>query len=130
MKRGRMKRCVAAFAVALCAASANAQALNDPMRPPAFAPVAAGEAPAKAAHVLQSIVIGKDRRYAIIDGMHVDLNGTIGDAKVIRIVENSVTLRDDSGDTVLTLYPEVKKLIVAPKSPTGRGATKLERGSK
>lgn len=127
-----MKRRLAMFAVALCAASANAQALNDPMKPPAFsAPVATTtEAPAKAARVLQSIVIGSHRRYAIIDGQHVDLNGTLGDAKLVRIVENAVTLRDSSGDTVLTLYPEVKQLIVAPQPPATRGAAPIERGSK
>ena len=128
-----MRRLLAAVGIALVAASANAQALNDPMRPPAFSAPSTSDAPSRAARVLQTIVIGSDRRYAIIDGERVDQGGMLGDAKVVRIVENAVTLRDGSGDTVLTLYPEVKQLIIAPKpgvSPGARGATQIERGPK
>lgn len=122
-----MKRCLTSVAIALCAASANAQALNDPMRPPyALMSAPTGAEVQSKAPTLQTIVIGSDRRYAIIDGAQVFTGSLVGDAKVVRIVENEVTLRDSGGDTVLKLYPEVKKLIVAPK-PSAGGA---ERGLK
>ena len=92
--------------------SAHAQALNDPMRPPLFT---AADAEAKAGPVLQTIVIGKERRYAIISGERIVPGGAYGDAKVIRIAENEVILRDSTGETVLKLVPEIKKQIVAPK---------------
>ncbi|HEY9396232.1 MAG TPA: MSHA biogenesis protein MshK [Burkholderiales bacterium] len=104
--------------------SVHAQALNDPMRPPLFT---AAETPAKAGPVLQTIVIGKERRYAIISGERIAPGGAYGDAKVVRIAENEVTLRDATGDTVLKLVPQIKKQIAAPKL-VSRDAVPGERG--
>ena len=97
---------------ALGANSVHAQALHDPMRPPLFT---AADTEAKAGPVLQTIVIGKERRYAIISGERIAPGGAWGDSKVVRIAENEVTLRDATGETVLKLVPEIKKQIVAPK---------------
>lgn len=93
--------------------SAHAQSLNDPMRPPQFS---AAASPVKAGPVLQSVIISKERRYAIISGERIAVGGAYGDAKLVRIAENEVTLRDTAGDTVLKLVPEIKKQIVAPKT--------------
>ena len=111
-------------ALALCASNAQAQTLNDPMRPPLFT---AADTEAKAGPVLQTIVIGKERRYAIISGERIAPGGAYGDAKVVRIAENEVTLRDATGDTVLKLVPQIKKQIAAPKL-VGRDAVPGERG--
>ena len=108
-----MKRLIALVLAAIPFAS-HGESLNDPMRPPVYqAPVASG---APSGPVLQTIVIAKDRRYALISGERVPVGGAYGDAKVVRIAENEVTLRDATGgDTVLKLVPEIKKQIVAPK---------------
>ena len=100
------------IALALGATGTHAQTLNDPMRPPLFTPA---ESEAKAGPVLQTIVIGKERRYAIISGERIAPGGAYGDAKIVRIVENEVTLRDATGDTVLKLVPQIKKQIATPK---------------
>src|SRR3989338_11072085 len=77
-----------------------AEELPDPTRPPASiaAPVAASSveaAPAPAG--LQSIIISKTRRAAIIDGETVELGGKHGDAKLIEVNEGSVILRGAQG---------------------------------
>ena len=112
------------IALALCATGTHAQTLNDPMRPPLFT---AADTEAKARPVLQTIVIGKERRYAIISGERIAPGGAYGEAKVVRIAENEVTLRDATGDTVLKLVPQIKKQIAAPK-PVGRDAVPGEKG--
>ena len=112
------------IALALCATGTHAQTLNDPMRPPLFT---AADTEAKAGPVLQTIVIGKERRYAIISGERIAPGGAYGEAKVVRIAENEVTLRDATGDTVLKLVPQIKKQIAAPK-PVGRDAVPGEKG--
>ena len=103
----------AAVAITLCAGTAQAQSLSDPMRPPQF--TAAEAATAKAGPVLQSVIISKTRRYAIISGERIAIGGAYGDAKLVRIADNEVTLRDGAGDTVLKLVPEIKTPSVAPK---------------
>jgi MSHA biogenesis protein MshK len=117
----------AAFVVLILAAGlAQAQTLNDPMRPPS----ALADGPvSKGGPVLQTVFIGPDRRYAIIDGQHVTQGSVVDGAKVVRIATNEVTLRDDAGETVLKLYPEVSKLIVN-RQPAAAGAGPVERGRK
>ena len=88
-----------------------AEELPDPTRPPTslFAPVAAGGAEAAPAPAgLQSIIISRTRRAAIIDGETVELGGKHGDAKLIEVNEGHVVLRGAQGRQVLTLFPDVK----------------------
>jgi MSHA biogenesis protein MshK len=87
----------------------HAEDLPDPTRIPAIivAPVAAANAEAQPAG-LQSILISKDRRAAIIDGETVELGGKHGDAKLIEVNEGSVVLSNLQGRKVLTLFPDVK----------------------
>lgn len=90
----------------------NAEELPDPTRPPASitAPVVApaGGAAVKQSAGLQSIIISKTRRAAIIDGESVELGGKHGDVKLIEVNEGSVVLRGTQGRQVLTLFPDVK----------------------
>ncbi|HKO87583.1 MAG TPA: MSHA biogenesis protein MshK [Burkholderiales bacterium] len=116
------------LALALFAGSTQAQALSDPMRPPGAA-LNSGVAKSKGGPVLQTVYIGQDRRYAIIDGERVMQGSAVGDAKVVRIAPNEVTLRDDSGETVLKLYPEVNQLIITPRPPAP-AVVPAERGKK
>lgn len=98
--------------IALFSVAAAAEELPDPTRPPVSltAPVAAPASgmpeirPAK----LQSILISKTRRAAIIDGESVELGGKYGDTKLIEVNEGSIVLRGAQGRQVLTLFPDVK----------------------
>lgn len=109
----------------LSSAFCYAEELPDPTRPPASiaAPVAASSveaAPAPAG--LQSIIISKTRRAAIIDGETVELGGKHGDAKLIEVNEGSVILRGAQGRQVMTLFPDVKitgKQETKPRLPAG-----------
>lgn len=116
------------LALVLVMGSAQAQALNDPMRPPNALGNSAS-IKGKGGPVLQTIYIGQDRRYAIIDGERVTQGSSVGDAKVVRIAQNEVTLRGEEGETVLKLYPDVNKLIISPQS-SGNAAGPAERGKK
>ncbi|MDP1997232.1 MAG: hypothetical protein Q8J90_08530, partial [Gallionella sp.] len=100
------------FLLVFYASPAFAEELPDPTRPPASltAPVAAPASgvpeirPAR----LQSILISKTRRAAIIDGESVELGGKYGDAKLIEVNEGSIVLRGAQGRQVMTLFPDVK----------------------
>ena len=104
MSASRVAACFAcaAFAVA-CAA-----AMNDPTRPPAaFTEAPAGALPTPP--VLQSVIIGKATRAAIIDGERVEIGGRFRDAKVVSITEDEVVLSDGTATQTLKMYPDVEK---------------------
>lgn len=123
---------------------ANAEEFVDPTRPPAAvaAPVTGGAAADESSSGLQSIIISKTRRAAIIDGETVELGGKHGDARLIEVNEGSVVLKGVQGRQVLTLFPDVKlsrkkeaeaKSLPAPKKAqsgtpkVGPGAHKEEK---
>lgn len=115
-----------------------AEELPDPTRPPASlatlgAAVGVGPAPTG----LQSIIISKDRRAAIIDGETVELGGKHGDAKLIAVNEGAVVLQGAKGRQVLTLFPDVKMTTVKvtgkqdmeekPQSPESRAQPEKQK---
>ena len=123
----------AALAFLALAAGANAQSLPDPTRPPAHAretAVAAG-AGAAAPAGLQSIMIAGGRRSALIDGRQVRVGGKVGTARIARIDETGVVLRNADGSTeTLRLYPDGTMKPHAQASPAGRrvaGRTQKKR---
>lgn len=68
---------------------------------------------------LQSILISKQRRAAIIDGKIVELGARVGEAKLIEVNESNVVLKTPRGRQVLTLYPDVnmtKNTVAAKQS--------------
>lgn len=83
-----------------------AEELADPTRPPASTPAAQGAAVEKTMS-LQSVIIAKNRRAAIIDGQNVELGGRILDAKLIEVNSACVVLRTAQGRQVLKLFPDV-----------------------
>lgn len=88
---------------------ASAESLPDPTQPPAgimAPPVADTEEEQPAG--LQSIIISRNRRAAIIGGETVELGGKYGDARLIEVNEGSVVLKGTQGRQVLTLFPDVK----------------------
>lgn len=94
---------------------AGAAELVDPTLPPASiaTPLAEEGATVVQAAGLQSIIIGKLRRAAIIDGDAVELGGRHGEAKLVEVKQDYVVLRGPQGRQVLRLFPDVK---IIPKS--------------
>jgi len=93
---------------------ASAQALVDPTKPPAgIDKPATVEAPGEenaASSGLQTIIRRKgEKPAAVINGEYVTLGGRVGEARVVRINEDSVTLRSGAGTEVLKLAPGVEK---------------------
>ena len=93
---------------------ASAQALVDPTKPPAgIDKPATAEAPGEekpAAAGLQTIIRRKgEKPAAVINGEYVTLGGRVGEARVVRIGEDSVTLRSGAGIEVLKLAPGIEK---------------------
>ncbi|HJV74994.1 MAG TPA: MSHA biogenesis protein MshK [Noviherbaspirillum sp.] len=89
-----------------------AQVLNDPTRPPAATlpdEGANGVASESAAPVLQSILISPSRRQAIISGKTLTVGERVGDAKIVRITENTVILRNGTDLQTLKLFPGIEK---------------------
>lgn len=98
------------FAALLMTVSfAHAEELPDPTRPPSSekAHAAAADAAPKTA-ALQSIILSRNRRAAIIDGETVELGGLHGDARLLEVNEGSVVLSGTQGRQVLTLFPGVR----------------------
>lgn len=96
------------------------QPLQDPTRPP---PSVAAREPAEKdvrTPVLQSIVIRRDRRVAIISGQEVVQGGKFGDAVVDKITETEVVLRSGTQRRVLQLYPDVNMSNKEPTTPPRR----------
>jgi MSHA biogenesis protein MshK len=101
---------------------ARAQALADPTRPPTASAEQEGEA-APAGKQLQSVLFSGGRKVAVIDGTMVPLGGTYGDARVVRITETEVMLKQGEETETLKLYPGVEK------RPVKRGANRARVGA-
>jgi len=107
-----MMRTFLALSFALYSVAVSAEDLPDPTRPPAMIAVpgavsgqwATGSRPAG----LQSTIISKSRRAAIIDGKTVELGAKHGNARLIEVNEGSVVLQGAQTRRVLTLFPDVK----------------------
>ena len=90
---------------------AAAQTLRDPTRPPASIGSPADQSGAKATGgpELQSVLISPTRRVAVIDGQTVTLGEKFGEARVVKIAESEVVLRNGQDLQVLKLFPGVEK---------------------
>lgn len=116
---------VCGLALVAAMTSVRAQPLADPTKPPpgvdqpAEAP---GEVAAPAATGLQTIIRRQGTKpAAVINGEYVVLGGRVGEARVVRIGEDSVTLKSATGTETLKLAPGVDK---APAAPQGGERTK------
>ena len=86
---------------------AAAQALVDPMRPAGVGESDAA-APRAPGPVLEQIVLGDGRIFAVINGRRVALGDRVGDARVISIGPDQVTLRGGTTQ-VLRMFPRADK---------------------
>lgn len=117
----------ATLAVTGCVASTCAQAqasgaLADPMRPPSAGAFSTAQEEGPAGRQLQSVLVSGGRKLAVIDGTMVPLGGMVGEARVVNISENAVTLKTGSEIEVLKMYPTVEKRPVKRAAPRARGA--------
>ena len=107
----------------------NAADLPDPTRPPSmFAGSVASPGRGSSegrSKGLQSTIISKSRRAAIIDGKTVELWAKHGNAQLIEVNEGSVVLQGGKTRRVLTLFPGVKmtqREIKTNHAPPASGA--------
>jgi len=111
----------------IAAPEARAQSLADPTRPPTATAEQDGEA-GPAGKQLQSVLFSRGRKLAVIDGTVVPLGGTYGEARVVKITESEVVLKQGEETETLKLYPGVDKQ--AAKRAPARGRTAgAEQGS-
>ena len=100
------------LALSLAWPGAQAQALDDPTRPPAALWAPASAAPVVAARPqLQSVLISTrpgGRRLAVIDGQVVRVGSKVGNAVVMEIHDTSVLLRRGKSLETFKLYPSSK----------------------
>lgn len=111
-----MTRAIIAFALST-ALSAQAAPFADPFRPPLQAEAPATDAAkAPSASRLESLLIGPDRRVAVIDGQQYREGERFGGGRVVRISESEVVIRHPDRDERLTLFPDSgKRTDSAPK---------------
>lgn len=99
-------------------ASVAAERLPDPTRPAAYeqrsAPAVDTDKPVWR---LESLVMGPERRRAMISGEWVEEGGRLGSARVVRIEAEGVVLREGD-DTQVVRWPEVP---VVRRQLTGYG---------
>jgi hypothetical protein len=95
---------VLGLSFAAAAAPAAELPVRDPMRPfaalPPSGPVAAEAAPR---FTLTAVLIGPDRRVAIVNGTAYLLGDSVGGAKIVAIEAASVRLAGDGGELVVPL---------------------------
>lgn len=99
-----MKRCL--LMMLAVAATAGAQPVQDPTRPPVQLLSPSAAAPAVHAPRLQSILIGRaagGRRVAVIDGDLVRVGDLVGGARVVAITPADVVLARAGRRETLTL---------------------------
>jgi MSHA biogenesis protein MshK len=101
------QRLILAGAVFIASVPVQAQALNDPMRPPAVS--SERETPAAGSSRLQSVLISPTRSIAVIDGRAVKLGEQVGDAKLVAISPSEVILQRGAERETLRLHPGIAK---------------------
>ena len=85
--------------------------------------VQGGQDEAPAGRQLQSVLLSRGRKIAVIDGNMVALGGMLGDARVVRITETEVVLKTGEETETLKLFPGVDKQTVK------RGASRARTGA-
>lgn len=115
---------------ALAATTAFSQTtLRDPTRPPSFSEsVREGESRASRGPVLQSVIVSRGRKHALIDGKTYTVGDKVGEAKLIAISGSEVTLRESGGNKVLRLTPDAQKTTAVPEG--GAPRTSRAKGQK
>jgi MSHA biogenesis protein MshK len=94
----------------LAASGVHAAPFADPFRPPQQAQPARGDGARAGVAVqtirLESVLIGPDRRVAVINGQQYTEGARFGDGRVLRISESEVVIRRAGRDEALKLFPQ------------------------
>ncbi len=94
-------------------ATALAREPIDPTRPPDF--IAPLRAHPKTGFELTAILIARDRRWAVINGVSLGVGGSLAGARILAIHPDTVRLRLPSGRLKrLTLYPLHMRTALRP----------------
>ena len=104
------------------------QGLADPTRPAptwlAAQPKVTGEIVLEknAVPSVQMLLIGKSRKYAIIDGQIIKPGGNYNGSRVVAIKSGLVVLQGDDALQTLKMHPTIEKTIIThkPSAKTGR----------
>jgi len=95
------------LAFLIIAGTVQAAPFADPFRPPRELDVAGGERAIPAAKTrLESVLIGPDRRIAVINGQQYTEGARFGSGHVLRISEAEVVIRHADRDEALKLFPQ------------------------
>lgn len=99
-----------ALASLLAWTSLHAQTLSDPTRPPqgGGANLSGMESPTTSSRV-QSIIIGKGRAEALVDGRVVRPGDRVDGGQVVKISETEVVLNEHGSLHALKLFPGIEK---------------------
>jgi MSHA biogenesis protein MshK len=104
---------------------AQAPGLPDPTKPPAGLLATGLANAALPSSALQSIILSKGRKIAVINGQSVPLGGKYGDATLVAITASEVTLKSDKGMEVMKLYPDQGRTNAVPQS--GRAPNRVDK---
>lgn len=109
-----------------CIGVAHADLLADPTRPApewlaAQPPVPGGEVVGNSsAPRVQVIVIGRSRKFAIIDGQLIRYGDTYNGSRLAGIHPDGVVMQKDGSKEKLSMSPAVEKKVRVSKPVTGR----------
>ncbi len=112
------------------AGAASAEVLVDPTRPPtALIPAEARTSAESTGPVLQSVLVSRGRKIAIISGKEVRENDKFNGARVVRISDTEVILRSGKQVQTLKLFPDGgKQNVQLGKRNTTSQRSKKTRG--
>lgn len=91
--------------LAVQAWAAASESLPDPTRPATARPAQATPSPSAPRYVLSAVLIGHDRRRAVINGRTVSEGDWVSGAQVVAVVPGKVRLRRDGREFTLELLP-------------------------
>ncbi len=105
---------ISALLAAGSAASSASEAapvgvLVDPTRPPSAQGAVPGAEKNAQNRTVQSVLIGPGRSVAVIDGEMVRVGSRLGEARVVRIDESGVVLRNGARMEILRLLPDAAR---------------------
>lgn len=110
-----------AIALSAAMASAFAQQMRDPTRPPSFVAPAGTAAVRESDLVLQTVLISTERRAAIINGRLLRLGENIAGMQLMSISESEVQLRGRGESRTLHLFPAVDRRDSKPSAAGSAG---------
>lgn len=127
--RDRLLMAAMAIVTALAgSAVVHAQGLPDPTRPPAMIESVGEPNPsASTGPILQSILISPTRRIATINGQAFKPGDKYGEARVVKITENEVVLRNGQETQTLKLFPQVEKQTASNQKHAKAGSRQRSR---